>query len=69
MFLTVSVYLQQQSFYKLIVVSANTKYDTQLIKRRFLKMDLYSPKHVQRILKIKANHKTFVYLVYTHIAR
>ena len=26
-------------------------------------MDWYSPKHVERILKIKSNHKTFVHLV------
>ena len=47
MFRTVSVHLQEQPFYKLnvvfgmcgYVVSAHTKYDIQLIKRLFLKMD------------------------------
>ena len=32
MFRTVSDHLQEQSFYKLFVVSAYTKYDKQLIK-------------------------------------
>ena len=45
------------------MVSAYTKYDIQLIKRLLLKMDWYSPKHVERILKIKSNHKKFVHLV------
>ena len=26
-------------------------------------MDWYSPKHVERIVKIKSNHKNFVHLV------
>jgi hypothetical protein len=26
-------------------------------------MDCYSPKHVERILKIKSNHKKFVHLI------
>ena len=48
MFRTVSVHLQGQSFYKLNVVSAHTKNDIQFTKRLPLKMDRYSPKHVQR---------------------
>ena len=39
MFRTVSVHLQEQSFYTLYVVSARTKYDIQLIKRLLLKID------------------------------
>ena len=51
-------------------VSAYTKYNRQLIKRLLLKMDLYSLKHVEHILKIKSNHKNFVHLVgYKHIVR
>ena len=38
-------------------------YDIQLIKRLLLKIDWYSPKHVERILKVKSNHKNFVHLV------
>ena len=34
MFRTVSVHLQEQSFYELNVVSAHTKYDIQLIKKK-----------------------------------
>ena len=47
------------------LVSACTKYDIQhtSIKRLLLKMDWYSPKHVERILKIKSNYKRFVDLV------
>ena len=46
-----------------VLLSAYTKYDIQHIKRLLLKMDWYSPKHVERILKIKSNHKNFVHLV------
>ena len=39
-------------------------------KKLLLMMDWYSPKHVQRILKIKTNHKNFVRLAgYIHIVR
>ena len=72
MFRTVSVHLQEQFFYELNVVSAHTKYDVQLIKRLLLKMDRYSPKHVERIFKIKSNHKKktlCILLVYIHIAK
>ena len=80
MFRTVSVHLQEQTFYKLYVVfgicryhtvvvvaiatqqphvSAYTKYDIQLIKSLLLKMDWYSPKHVERILKNKVEYQEF----------
>ena len=39
MFRTVSVRLQEQSFYMLYVVSAYTKYDIQHIKRLLLKTE------------------------------
>ena len=52
-------------------LSACTKYNIQAMKKRLLlKMDWYSPKHVERILKIKSNNKKVVHLVgYIHIAR
>ena len=78
MFRTVSVHLQEQSFYKLNFVFRMCGYVWLLCcykqrhsayKKLLLKMDWYSPKHVQRILKIKSNHKNFVHLVgYIHIA-
>ena len=39
MFRTVSVHLQEQSFYMLYVVFGICGYDTQHIKRQLLKMD------------------------------
>ena len=62
MFRTVSVHLQEHSSNTTArrMVPAFTKYNIQLIKKRMLlKMDWYSPKHVQRVLKIKSNHKKF----------
>ena len=53
MFRTVSFHLQEQSFYKLYVVFDIGVYDIQLIKWLLLKMEWYSPKYVQRILKNK----------------
>ena len=44
-------------------ISAHTKHDIQLIKRLLVKKDWYSPKHVERTVKIKSNHKNFVHLV------
>ena len=70
MFRTVLVHLQGQSFYKLNVVFGMCRYDIQLIKRLSLKMDWYSPKHVECILKVMSNHKNFVHLVgYIHRVR
>ena len=90
MFRTVSVHLQEQSFYKLYITFGTRRYmpirlavvllqtygtgiyqmRCTAYKRLLLKMDWYSPKHVEHILKIKSNHKNFVHLVgYIHIAR
>jgi hypothetical protein len=62
-FRTVSVHLPEQYFYKLYVMFGICGYDIKFIKGLLLKMDWYSMKHVERIVKMKSNHKNFVHFV------